>query len=371
VKIAYIALKGMPFAGGIERYTEEIGRRLVFKGHDITVYSMRNYGAKDGIYKGMKIVTVPTYERKSLEKMTASFVAMIRQCMDKNTDIVHFHAFGPSMFCFIPRILGKKVVVQGHGLEWKRSRWGIAGRMFLKLAEIPSVMFPHALTVVSKEQQNYIKTKYGRKTYYIPTGVNPPRIEKPDLINQYGLQGNDYILFVARLVREKGASHLIKAYKRLKTDLKLVIAGDAPYEVGYKSELYKLSAGNKNIIFTGFVSGKLLQELFSNSYLFVLPSEIEGLPTALLEAMSYGNCCLVSDIPENVEALNSLGYSFKNKNVDDLAEKLTYLINDKNAVSKVKHEAKQHVIDNYSWDAIAVQFERFYSSLLNEENHAT
>jgi glycosyltransferase involved in cell wall biosynthesis len=367
MKIAYIVLKGMPLGGGIEKYTEELGSRLVRKGHDVVVYAMQHHGAEDGTYRGMEIRTVPTIQSKSFEKITASFVATIRHSLKNDADIVHFHAFGPAMFSFIPRLLGKKVVVQGHGLEWKRSRWGAAGRLFLKLAEIPSVRSPHVLSVVSEVQKKYLKDTYGRESVCIPTGVNPPQLEKPDLIKQYGLQGNDYILFAARLVQEKGAHYLIEAYKRLKTDMKLVIAGDAQHEDAYKSRLHTLAAGNKNIVFTGFVTGKVLHELFTNCYLFVLPSEIEGLPTALLEAMSYGNCCLVSDIPENLEAMNDFGFTFKNMDTADLAKKLTGLIHDPDKVGSIKKQAKDHVLKNHSWDRIADDFEQLYTRLLEPD----
>ena len=270
------------------------------------------------------------------------------------------------MFCFFPKMMGRKVVGQGHGLEWMRSRWSWWGKLILKLTESPSVRLPHALTVVSKVQQRYIQERYGRESIYIPTGVNPPTVEAPDLIKQYGIYGNDYILFAARLVREKGAHYLIKAYNDLNTDLKLVIAGDAQHEDAYKSELYKLAEGNKNIIFTGFVTGKLLHELFSNCYLFVLPSEIEGLPTALLEAMSYGNCCLVSDIPENREALNEFGYTFVSRDVVDLGEKLQFLNNRHDAVEQFKAKAKVYVLENHSWDQITDMFEKLYKSLLTQ-----
>jgi glycosyltransferase involved in cell wall biosynthesis len=313
----------------------------------------------------MEIRTVPTIKTRSFEKLTASLMATIRHCLEMRTDIFHFHAFGPAMFCFIPRLLGKKVVVQGHGIEWKRSKWGILGKTFLKLSEYPSVKWPHNIIVVSKVQKEYLKNRYGIESVYIPTGVNPPHIEKPELIRNYGLDGNDYILFAARLVREKGAHYLIEAYKKLKTNLKLVIAGDAEYEEVYKSQLHRIVGEDKNIIFTGFVTGKLLHELFSNCYIFVLPSELEGLPIALLEAMSYGNCCLVSDIPENIEAICSYGFTFKNRNADDLASKLEFLINHHEAVNSVKGAAREYVLQNYSWDEIAHRFETLYIDLIN------
>lgn len=364
MKVAYIAIKGLTLGGGIEKYTEEIGSRLAKKGHKIIVYAMRHYGTRDGIYKGMNITTVPSIKFRSIEKMVASFVATIKNSREKDVDIVHFHAFGPAMFSFVPRLFNKRVVVQGHGLEWKRSRWNLGGRLFLKLTEIPSVSFPHVVTVVSQVQKRYLMDTYGIDSIYIPTGVNPPRIERPDIIKKYGLGGNDYILFAARLVREKGAHYLIEAYNRLKTDRKLVIAGDAVHEDAYKSELYQMAKDNRNIIFTGFVGGKVLYELFSNCYLFVLPSEIEGLPTALLEAMSYGNCCLASNILENLEALNNFGYTFKSTDINDLSEKLEYLINNSHAVDAVKESAREYVLKNFLWDRISVEFEKLYEGLL-------
>ena len=366
MKIAYIALKGMPLGGGIEKYTEELGSRLVEKGHEIIVYTMRHYGAMDGQYKGMRIRTVPTIKSKGLEKLVASFISSLYLILEKDVDIVHMHAFGPAMFGFIPRLMRRKVVTQGHGLEWKRSKWGFASRLFLKLAEWPSVVFPNALTAVSKVQVNYLLEKYGASCTYIPTGVNPPNVEAPELIKEYGLRGNDYILFAARLVQEKGAHYLISAYNNVKTDMKLVTAGDAEDEEQYKNDLVRLAQGNENIIFTGFVTGKRLHELFSNCYLFVLPSEIEGLPIALLEAMSYSNCTLVSDIPENLEAQNGLGYNFKNMDSDDLAQKLQYLAENPEAVGSVKEKAQSHVLENYSWDDISDKFESFYRSLLEK-----
>lgn len=366
MKIAYIVLKGM-LGGGIEKYTEELGSRLVKMGHEVVVYTTRHYGTKDGIYKGMKVITVPSIKSKAFEKLSATAVATFYSIFEKNIDIFHFHAFGPSMFCLLPKILGKKVVVQGHGIEWQRSRWNIIGKTFLKMTEVPSVKLPHRVTVVSKVQQNYLKNKYNIDSIYIPTGVNQPTIFKPKIIREkYGLCGGDYILFAARLVREKGAHYLIEAYNNLNTDVKLVIAGDAQHELKYKTDLIKLASKNKNVIFTGFVSGELLYELFSNCYLFVLPSEIEGLPIALLEAMSYGNCCLVSDIPENIEAINGLGYVFKNKNIEDLFQKLEFLLENPEKVSWVKEQAKAYVLENYSWDNIAIKFEELYKEVLSE-----
>ncbi len=366
MKISFIALKGMPQGGGIEKYTEEVGSRLANRGHEIVVYTMKHYGAVDGSYKGMNIKTVKTIKRKSLEKIVESFVATCKEIFS-NSDIVHFHAFGPSIFCILPRLFGQKTVVQGHGIEWMRSKWGFAGRIFLKVSEYPSIRFAHKVTVVSRVQQSYLKEKYNIESTYIPSGVNHAVLVEPDLIGEYGLKGNDYILFAARLVREKGVHYLIKAYNKLNTNIKLVIAGDSLYEDKYLDELKQMAAENEDIIFLGYATGKLLDELFSNAYLFVLPSELEGLPIALLEAMSYGNCCLVSDIPENLEALNSYGFSFKTKDPGDLTRKLNQLLNNPELVNSIKQNARDCVMEHYSWDKIVDDLEQYYLDLINSK----
>ena len=366
MKIVYIALKGIPHCGGIEKYTEEVGARLAKQGHEVIVYSMKHYGTKNKIHGGMQIRTVPCLKTRSLEKLSATLMATLYQCFEKDVDIVHFHAFGPAIFSFIPKLMGRKTIVQGHGLEWKRSKWGVLGKKFLKLSEIPSVRFPHAVASVSKIMKKYMFDRYGINSEYIPTGVSLPKIEKPDLIKQCGASEGNYIFFAARFVKEKGAHYLIKAFNQLDTDMKLIIAGNTEHEDQYKKELYRMAHGNKNIIFTGFVTGKLLREFFSNCYLFVLPSETEGLSTVLLEAMSYGNCCLVSDIPENHEALEDNGYYFRNKSVESLRKKMEYLINNNDAVRAMKDKAQNHVLAEYCWDKIAEDFEMLYINMLAE-----
>lgn len=364
MKIVYIGFKGFPPEGGIEKYTEEVGSRLVKKGHKVTIYVIKHYNSMFGNYKGMNIKVAPTVRLKGFDKIFSFLTATILQCFSKKVDIVHYHCFGPSTIGIIHRLLGTKTVVQGHGLEWKRARWGIPGRLFHKSLEYSSVKLNNKISVVSKVQKDYLMDKYGIDSTYIPTGINVPKVLKPDLIKEYKLKGNDYILFAARLVEEKGVHYLIEAYNKLNTNIKLVIAGDAPYEDKYKSMLKKLANNNKSIIFTGFVKGKFLEELFSNAYLFVLPSEIEGLSTALLEAMSYGNCCLVSDIAENREALCDNGYTFKNMDSDDLAKKISHIINHPEEINDVKAKAKAHVEKHYLWDDIADKYEQFYKSLL-------
>ena len=364
MRIAYIAVKGISIGGGIEKLTEEIGSRMVRKGHHVAVYCSRDYGTLDGEFKGMELRTVSSLNTKTLHKLSICFNATLDVLKRNDTDIVHVHAVGPSLFSIFPRMKGIPTVVQTHGLEWKRDKWGIIGRTFFKLADYTAVYFPNQTTSVSRVQKNYYKEKFGRDVIYIPTGVSNVESRKPGWILEQGIEPNRYILFAARLVEEKGLHFLIEAFRSLQTDMKLVIAGDAAHAEKYKALIKEKAGGDNRIIFPGFVTGEPLEELFSNAYLFCLPSTLEGLPIALLEAMSYGNCCVASDIPENLEAIEDYGYTFRNRDTDDLRKVLEELIEHPEKVEQKKEAAREHVLKNYSWDTIADQIEGLYFSLL-------
>ena len=364
MRIAYIAVKGIPIGGGIEKLTEEIGSRLVQKGHHVIVYSSRDYGTKDCKYKGMEIRTVPSVNTKSLHKLSICLHSTIDMIKRHDADLVHVHAVGPSLFSIFPRLFNIPTVVQTHGLEWKRDKWGIIGKTFFRLADYTAVYFPNRTTSVSKVQKKYYEAKFGKQVVYIPTGVSEVKKRKASEISKWGLGPDRYILFAARLVEEKGAHFLIDAFRSIDTDMKLVVAGDAAHAEKYKAFLREKAANDKRIIFPGFVTGKLLEELFSNAYLFCLPSTLEGLPIALLEAMSYGNCCIASDIPENLEAIENHGFTFKNRDPQSLACVLRDLIDHPDKVREKRELAREHVLRNYSWDRIADQMEDLYLSLL-------
>lgn len=364
MRIAYIAVKGIPIGGGIEKLTEEIGSRLVKKGHHVIVYSSRDYGTCDGEYKGMEIRTTPSLNTKALHKLSICYHAIRDVSRRRGVDIIHVHAVGPSLFSILPRIKGIPTVVQTHGLEWKRDRWGFIGKTFFRLADCTAVFFPHKTTSVSNVQKQYYERKFGREVIYIPPGVNKAKKQKPRWILQQGLEAGWYILFAARLVEEKGAHYLVEAFRPIQTDMKLVIAGDAAHAEGYKGFLKEKAAGDPRILFPGFVTGRPLEELYSNAYLFCLPSTMEGLSIALLEAMSYGNCCIASDIPENLEALEQYGFTFRNRDVKDLRKTLIELIRNAKKVEEKKEMARSHVLQNYGWDKITDQIEAFYHSLL-------
>ncbi|MCD6460290.1 glycosyltransferase family 4 protein [bacterium] len=376
LKIAMIGQKGIPAVyGGVERHVEEIAKRLVKKGHEVTVYSRPYYMAenkyKDTLYKGIYIKVLPTVRSKHLDAIAHCFLSSCN-LIGKKYDIVHYHAIGPSTVSFIPRIFFKKTVVTIHGLDWQRQKWSFLAALFLKLGERTAFYFPHKTISVSRTLKNYYDKKYKGNIEYIPNGVNKTAAYCADIINRkYNLTANSYVVFISRLEPEKGCRYLIEAFKKIKSDKKLVIVGDSIYSKDYVKSLHKTAEDDKRIFFTGNVVGKELAELFANAYLFVLPSEIEGLPIVILEALSFGKCVLASDIPENMEVIYppeekgaQYGFSFKSKDVNDLSDKLKLLIYSPQKVTQMAEKAKKYVEQNFNWDIIADQTEKVYYSLL-------
>ncbi len=358
MKIAMLGIKGIPVPAGAENVAEQIGTRLVQKGHQVTIYVRSHYTPKDLTeYKGMRLVHLPSIPTKNLDAITHSFFASWAAIFS-DADVIHIHSTGNSIFSLIPRAFGKKTIVQSHGLDWQRAKWGKFAKLYLKLTDYSTVHFPNAVTAVSKKMTSYYQGLTKRPVIYIPNGVDSKTKRSAKLIHQFGLTENEYILFAARFVPEKGAHHLIKAFQQIKSTKKLVMAGDGSYGDRYADELK--SAASDKIIFPGFVQGELLEELLSHAYLYVLPSDIEGLSTGLLEAMSYGNCVLVSNIEENMEAIGENGVAFNAGDASDLAINLEYLLQNPEVVKLYQQKAEEHARRLFDWDIITNQIESLY-----------
>ena len=362
MKIAMIHKRIPSREGGIEVAVEEISTRLVKKGYNVDVYNRKckkNIKTKnDKCYKGIKIVTIPTINIKGIEAVVYSFIATIIAIFRKY-DIIHYHAEGPCSMLWIPHLFKIKTVATIHGLDWKRSKWGGFASKYIKFGEKIAAKYADKIIVLSKDIQKYFKDEYNRDTIYIPNGVNKPIKRKPEIIKEkYGLNKNSYILFLARIVPEKGLHYLIDAYKLLNTDKKLVIAGGGSYTDEYVRKIKNMINDNHNIIMTGFVTGKELEELYSNCYLYCLPSDVEGMPISLLEAMSYGCNCLISDIEENTQVTGNFAQKFKKSDPQDLAEKLQDMINGNHLHESKKIE--EYILAKYKWDNIIEELEKVY-----------
>ena len=362
MKIAMIGQKRIPSReGGVEIVVEELSTRMAKLGCDVTVYnrsgkhaldkSQKNKNLKE--YKNVKIKRVLTIDKKGLAAMTSSFFGTFK-ILFSNADIVHYHAEGPcAMIPIIKFLSNKRIIVTIHGLDWQRAKWGGFATKYIKFGEKMAVKYADEIIVLSENVKNYFKENYNRNTHFIPNGVNKPKILKAkEIKDKYNLSKDSYILFLGRIVPEKGIHYLIDAYQKINTNKKLVIAGGASDTDDYYQELKEKSKNNENIIFTGFVQGTELAELYSNAYIYCLPSDLEGMPLSLLEAMSYGNCCLTSDIDECSEVLEDKGVIFKKTDITDLADKLKKLCNDNNLVRKYKDESQKFILNKYNWDEV-------------------
>ena len=369
MKIAMIGHKRIPSReGGVEIVVEELSTRLVKDGYKVDVYNRKGKNVQDKNvdrgkkkikeYKGVRIITIPTINKKGIDALLYSILATIRALFG-NYDIIHFHAEGSCGMLWLPHLFGIRTVVTIHGLDWQRSKWGGLGSRYIKFGEKVAAKYADEIIVLSKNIEKYFKEKYNRNTHYIPNGANKPIIRAPNIIkNEYGLDTNDYILFLARIVPEKGLHYLIKAYNQLKTNKKLVIAGGASHTNDYLKEIEKMVQNNKNIIMTGFVQGEELEELYSNCSMYCLPSDVEGMPLSLIEAMSYGCICLVSNIDENLQVVGKYGFNFKKGNISDLKEKIEDILKSERAYTK--KEISKAILDKFDWNKITRENEKVY-----------
>lgn len=370
LRIAMLGHKRIPSReGGVEIVVEQLATRMSLLGHSLTVYNRKGHhvsGAKydstaKNIYKGVCIKSVPTIEKRGLAAMSASFFAAIRTAFSRY-DVVHFHAEGPCAMLWLPKLFGKRCIATIHGLDHMRAKWGKFASRYILFGEKCAVKYADEIIVLSENVQDYFLKTYGRKTVFIPNGIIAAKsVEAKEIAEKYGLKKDEYILYLGRLVNEKGIDYLIDAYKNLKTDKKLVIAGGSSDTKEYEQHLKNKAADCKNIIFTGFVQGGLLEELYSNAYLYVLPSDLEGMPLSLLEAMSYSNCCITSDIPECTQVVGECGVCFEKSNTEDLLIKMQMLCDNEELVYKYKNMAAEYVCSKYNWDDITRKTLNLYS----------
>ena len=369
MRIAMLGHKRVPSReGGVEIVVEELSKRMVLLGHQVTCYNRKGHhvGGKEfdtstaAQYQGIRIKTVPTLDKKGLAAMTASFTAAVAAAFGKY-DVVHFHAEGPCAMLWLPKLFGKRCVATIHGLDHQRAKWGKLARTYIMLGEKCAAKFADEIIVLSEDVRQYFLKTYNRKTCFVPNGVNRPEPVPALQIRQaYGLEKDSYVLFLGRIVPEKGLRYLVEAFQKVKTDKKLVIAGGASDTDGFMKELQSLAAGDDRILFTGFVQGRLLEELYSNAYVYTLPSDLEGMPLSLLEAMSYGNCCLTSDIPECADVVQDKAVTFRKSDVDHLRQTLQALCDDPAAVEQYQQAAAEYICEKYSWDDVVDQTLKLY-----------
>lgn len=370
LRIAMLGHKRIPSReGGIEIVVEELASRMANAGHQVVCYNRAGHHVSGAAYDtekrkqygAVRLKTVPTIEKKGLAAVSSSFFACLCSALSRY-DVVHIHAEGPAFFSFLPKLFGKRVVVTVHGIDWQREKWKSGfGSKYIRQGEKNAVRYADEIIVLSKGVQDYFQQTYSRTTRFIPNGVNVPE-KRPaeDISQKYGLTKDSYILYLGRLVPEKGIRYLIEAFRQVRTDKRLVIAGGSSDTDTFTEELHEMAKDDPRILFTGFVQGQTLEELYSNAYLYTLPSDLEGMPLSLLEAMSYGNACVVSDIPECTEIVEEKALVFPKGNVNALRECLQDACDHPDKVDNLKQQAADYICARYNWDDVVKETLQLY-----------
>jgi glycosyltransferase involved in cell wall biosynthesis len=369
LRIAFIGARGIGASySGIETYYEEVGSRLVSYGHEVVAYCRPYFTPRNADFRGLTPVFIRCVRSKHGETFSHTLFSTLH-VMRHPVDIVQFHALGPALFSGLPRLRGMRTITSICGLDWQREKWGRVARRFLQFCELVSYRLPDATSVVSHVLQQRYRERYGVEVTYIPNGVNLETVPPPKEIYALGLKGGDYFLFMGRISPEKGCEVMLDAFRSLGPGpMKLVVAGGSSYTDDYMRTLQERAP--QGVIFPGRVGGRLRAELYGHAAAFLLPSTIEGLSVALLEAMSFGRCVLASDIPENLELVKGVGWSFPARDAGSLAQLMRRVIASPDEAAAMGRLARHLVETEYTWDQVARGTEAFYYQVLERRRCA-
>jgi glycosyltransferase involved in cell wall biosynthesis len=362
LRIAIIGTRGIPARyGGFETCVDEVATRLVELGHEVWVYCRKGNYAYDGSdYKGVKLVVLPTLRMKSLDTITHSALSTLH-LMRSRWDVVHIYGLGNAIYLVVLKLLGLRTVISVDGLEWNRKKWGWFARFWFKFSEFVVRRFADSIIADSNVIRGYYRETHGVGAEYIPYGAYIDSLNGNEHLAESTLASRGYVLFVGRLIPEKGVHFLINAFRDVRTDKKLVIVGDDPYHKEYVDSLKR--SGDGRVVFMGYVYGDRYSDLCKHAYLYVQPSELEGTSPALLAAMGYGCCVLVNGIDENRETIADAGLVYARNDVVDFSRKLQYLVDNPAVVEDYRRRAIARVQAHYNWDTIAGDMERLYMGI--------
>lgn len=345
--------------GGVEVVVTEMATRMAALGHKVTCYDRSGTNVNGEPtpmepydFEGVHVVPVKTINTKGLAALTSAYAAT-RAALKDRPDVIHYHAEGPCNALPLAVRAGVRTVVTIHGLDWQRAKWsGLASRV-IKRGEQKAAEKADSLIVLSKSVQTYFREEYGREAELIPNGVDASEPAPANLIKEkWGLAEGSYVLYLGRIVPEKRPELLLEAFRGFDTNKRLVIAGGSSDTSGFYEEVRALAARDPRVVMAGFVEGEELAELYSNAYCYVLPSDLEGMPMSLLEAMSYGCCCVTSDIPECADVLACAGVTFPRGDAAALQEALAAVLSDPARTARLGAAARRRVQEVYDWDSV-------------------
>lgn len=368
MKIAILGTRGIPGSyGGFETFAEQLGTRLVARGHEVTVYCRRHYATiTSGDYRGVKLVVLPTIQHKYLDTIVHTFLSVFHSLTGR-CDVILICNAANSIFSFIPRLFGTPTLVNVDGLERKRRKWNWIGRSYYLLSEWLSTFLPTAIVTDAQVIRDYYATRYGKESSMIAYGAEVARHVDAERLSRFGLLPNNYILYVSRLEPENNAHLVIEAFRLVRTDWPLVIVGGAPYARDYIDRLK--STSDPRVIFTGFVFGEDYRALQQNAYCYVHATEVGGTHPALIEAMGAGNCALTLRTPENLEVIGDAALVYDS--ADDLTCLLQQVIDSPGMIREYRRRAMARVIQFYNWEYITDRYETLLASLCSLKNHGS
>lgn len=365
MRIALLGTRGVPASySGFETCVEQLGSRLVERGHEVFVYCRRHHVKYVGEqYKGMSLIFPPTVQNKYLDTIVHTTLSSIH-ALTGRYDIALYFIAGNSPTTWIPRMVGTSTVLNVDGLDWKRAKWPGFAIRYLKLAEYLATRLPTAYITDSRAVQASYEARFGSTPLYIPYGSEVEMKPPAEVLERYKLVQGEYVLFVGRLVPENNVDHLIEAYRHLDTQKKCVIVGDSTYAEDYKERLHQLAEGDQRIVFTGYQFGDAYHELGSNALIFVETSAVGGTHPAVVEAMAFGNCVIVNGTPENVETIGDAGLSYDpEQGAKDLASVLGELLTAPDKIAALGERAEHRAAEKYSWEAVTDQYEELFHRL--------
>lgn len=362
MKIAIMGIRGIPANyGGFETFAEALSVRLVERGHQVTVYGRRNcIKYPENYYHGVRLVILPTISHKYFDTVVHTLHCVLHSLKERY-DVILICNSANSYCSFIPRLIGTPVALNVDGLEWKRKKWNVLGKWFYRFSEWLATFLPTEIVSDAREIEKYYVEKFGKRSTYIPYGAPVEKVPTREIFDKFHLEPGQYVLYVSRLEPENNAHLVVQAFEQVKTDMKLLMVGDAPYNGKYIQDLKKTK--DRRIVFTGYVFGQGYRELQSYAYFYIQATEVGGTHPALLEGMGHGNCVLANDVPEHREVLGDAGFFFRADLNGDLRDKMQYLLDNPEAVKAAGQDAHARIVRYYTWEKITADYEQLFLRL--------
>lgn len=363
MKIAILGTRGIPANyGGFETLAEELGVRLVERGHQVIVYGRKNnIRYRQPTYRGVRLVLLPTIAHKYLDTVAHTFLSVCH-LLFQDTEVVLICNAANSLFAFIPRLVGKKTAVNVDGIERQRRKWNALGRGWYRFSEWLSTFLPNAIVSDARVIRDYYRERYGKESFFIPYGAETKRVETRDALDRLGLEPGSYFLYVSRLEPENNALLVVQAFERVETEKRLVVVGDAPYACDYIAQLKTTS--DPRILFPGAIYGTGYRELLSHAFCYIQATEVGGTHPALIEAMGCGCCVLYLDTPENREVAGEAGIAY-GKSPRLLAEQIEAVLRDPALRRQSRQRCLHRIEERYRWDDVTAQYEQMFKQLVN------